>query len=66
MLDVGAGTGRDAAWLARLGHEVVAVEPSAAMRAEAERRHPAARIRWIDDRLPGLAPTSTGSASPST
>lgn len=53
-LDVGAGSGRDAAWLEQLGYEVVAVEPAAAMRAEGERRHTSARIRWLDDRLPGL------------
>ena len=28
VIDVGAGTGRNAAWLAGLGHDVVAVEPS--------------------------------------
>ncbi|ALJ36361.1 SAM-dependent methyltransferase [Azospirillum brasilense] len=33
VLDVGTGTGRDAAWLARLGHQVVAVKASAGMRA---------------------------------
>lgn len=54
ILDVGAGSGRDAAWLAALGHEVVAVEPSDAMRAEAIRRHPDPRIRWIADALPSL------------
>ena len=53
-LDVGAGSGRDAQWLADLGYEVVAVEPAAAMRAEGVRRHPSERIRWIDDRLPAL------------
>src|SRR3954451_17389913 len=53
-LDVGAGSGRDAAWLASLGYEVVAAEPAAAMRAEGQRRHPDQRIRWIDDRLPDL------------
>lgn len=53
-MDVGAGTGRDAAWLAGLGHEVLAVEPSAGMRAEGNARHPSERIRWIDDVLPGL------------
>ena len=46
-LDVGAGSGRDAAWLAERGFEVVAVEPSRAMREEAQRRHPHARIRWM-------------------
>src|SRR5262249_10551906 len=35
----------------------VAVEPAAGMRAEAQRRHPDPRIRWIDDRLPDLGAT---------
>jgi protein-L-isoaspartate O-methyltransferase len=56
VLDVGAGTGRDAAWLASRGSEVVAVEPSGAMRAEAQRLHPSPSIRWISDSLPGLRP----------
>jgi SAM-dependent methyltransferase len=34
-LDVGAGTGRDVAWLASRSLEVVAVEPSGAMCTEA-------------------------------
>ena len=54
VLDVGAGSGRDAAWLASLGHEVVAAEPSAAMRGEAARLHSDPRIRWLDDALPDL------------
>jgi len=54
-LDVGAGSGRDAAWLVLLGYQVVAVEPAAGMRREGRSRHPEQRIRWIDDRLPGLA-----------
>ncbi|MFD1958220.1 hypothetical protein ACFSHP_01985 [Novosphingobium panipatense] len=33
-LDIGAGSGRDAAWLVAKGYEVVAVEPSAGMRFE--------------------------------
>jgi len=53
-LDVGAGSGRDAAWLAAQGYEVVAVEPAAGMRAEGQRRHPDAKVRWLDDQLPGL------------
>jgi SAM-dependent methyltransferase len=57
ILDVGAGTGRDAAWLARLGHDVVAVEPSAAMRAEGERLHPESGLRWLADCLPSLSLT---------
>ncbi len=54
VLDVGAGSGRDAAWFAARGHEVVAVEPSAAMRDAARARHDSPRIRWIEDRLPAL------------
>jgi len=54
VLDVGAGTGRDAAWLAAKGFDVVAVEPSTAMRNKAELLHPSALIRWLDDALPGL------------
>ena len=54
VLDVGSGTGRDAAWLAGLGYEVVAVEPSKAMRNQAWKRHPNARVHWIDDRLPEI------------
>jgi protein-L-isoaspartate O-methyltransferase len=42
-LDVGAGSGRDAAWLSSLDYEVVAVEPSIGMRSEAQRRHSLAR-----------------------
>lgn len=54
VLDVGAGSGRDAAWFAGRGHQVVAVEPSAAMRAAAAARHRDASIRWLADRLPAL------------
>ena len=54
VLDVGAGSGRDAAWLSDRGYEVVAAEPSAPMRAYASHRHPARAVQWIDDRLPGL------------
>ena len=54
VLDVGAGSGRDAAWFAGQDHEVVAVEPADALRQAARERHPSARIQWIDDRLPGL------------
>ena len=57
ILDVGAGSGRDAAGFVTLGHDVVAVEPSAAMMREASARHPDPRIRWLDDRLPGLEAT---------
>ena len=55
VLDVGAGSGRDAAALAGdYHHRVVAVEPSDAMREGAIALHPHPNIRWIDDRLPTL------------
>lgn len=54
-LDVGAGSGRDAAWLAAQGHEVVAVEPSDEMRARAQELHPSPSIQWVGDALPGLS-----------
>lgn len=54
-LDVGAGSGRDAAWLSGLGYEVVAAEPATGMRREGAARHPGLGIRWIDDRLPDLS-----------
>jgi len=57
VLDVGAGSGRDAAGLAAIGHEVVAVEPSSSMLREGSMRHEDARIRWLDDRLPALDAT---------
>lgn len=57
VIDVGAGSGRDAAWFASRGFEVIAVEPSAGMRAEAARRHRSSPIQWRDDRLPALSGT---------
>jgi protein-L-isoaspartate O-methyltransferase len=56
-LDIGAGSGRDAAWLHRLGFTVVAVEPARGMREAGKARHPQANIRWLDDRLPALTAT---------
>ncbi|SRR6266550_1814954 len=55
FLDIGAGSGRDAAALTRLGHQVYAVEPSSGLRAAAQRIHPEPSIVWIDDALPDLA-----------
>lgn len=57
ILDIGAGSGRDAAWLASKGHQVVAVEPSSGMRKEAERLHPGSEFTLFSDRLPDLAMT---------
>uniref|UniRef100_UPI003F4D8487 class I SAM-dependent methyltransferase n=1 Tax=Azospirillum formosense TaxID=861533 RepID=UPI003F4D8487 len=55
ILDIGAGTGRDAAALSVLGHKVTAVEPTAELRGAGMRIHAATPIRWIDDGLPELA-----------
>ncbi|ROS00216.1 methyltransferase family protein [Sinobacterium caligoides] len=53
-LDVGAGSGRDAAWLASLGWQVQAIEPVAALR-EAEPLAAGLAIDWCDDTLPQLS-----------
>ncbi|MFJ6012875.1 class I SAM-dependent methyltransferase [Streptomyces sp. NPDC092952] len=54
ILDVGAGTGRDAAALAARGHGVVAVEPTKELRAHGERIHVHSGVEWVDDLLPDL------------
>jgi 2-polyprenyl-3-methyl-5-hydroxy-6-metoxy-1,4-benzoquinol methylase len=53
VIDIGAGTGRDAAAFADLGHAVTAVEPTPELRSEARRLH-CQPITWIDDSLPEL------------
>jgi len=55
VLDVGAGSGVHAHGLAAQGYRVVAVEPSAGMRAEAARLFAQGGVAWVDDRLPDLA-----------
>jgi SAM-dependent methyltransferase len=55
VLDVGAGTGRDAAWLADQGHHVVAVEPVDELREAGMALHRSERIAWVKDTLPALA-----------
>ena len=56
VLDLGAGTGQFAAAIAGwFGVEVVAVEPSGGMRAQAARAHPHPGVRWVagvGERLP--------------
>lgn len=54
VLDIGAGTGADAAWLARCGHRVVAVEPVERLRALGATLHPSDAIEWVADGLPDL------------
>lgn len=51
--DIGAGTGRDADWLAEKGWEVIAVEPESNFRERAQEvSHPG--VVWLDDKLPEL------------
>ncbi|WP_281292717.1 class I SAM-dependent methyltransferase [Kitasatospora viridis] len=54
VLDLGAGTGRDAAGLAARGYRVTAVEPVAELREPGRRLHAAAAIDWTDAALPEL------------
>jgi SAM-dependent methyltransferase len=54
VLDIGAGTGRDAAGFAGLGYIVTAVEPTAELRLRAQQLHPSPNIAWLDDSLPEL------------
>jgi SAM-dependent methyltransferase len=51
--DIGAGSGRDANWLAEKGWDVIAVEPSREMRNLAQSRS-RPNVTWLDDALPGL------------
>ena len=55
VVDIGAGTGRDAAGFAALGYRVTAVEPTAALRRHAMALHESPDIAWLDDSLPELA-----------
>ncbi|WP_349370840.1 methyltransferase domain-containing protein [Salinarimonas sp.] len=54
LLDVGAGTGRDAAFFAARGWTALAVEPAAAFRRAGAARHVDGPVAWEDDLLPGL------------
>lgn len=57
ILDVGSGSGRDAAWMAGLGHHVTAVEPNDLMRSSAIRTYANAYVEWQADALPALPVT---------
>ena len=53
-LDVGAGSGRDAAALAERGWEVIAVEPATELRRLGEQASDHLAVQWLDDRMPEL------------
>jgi 2-polyprenyl-3-methyl-5-hydroxy-6-metoxy-1,4-benzoquinol methylase len=57
VLDIGAGTGADAAWFAERGHRVVAVEPTDELRVPGMALHQSALIEWVNDSLPDLVMT---------
>lgn len=54
ILDIGAGSGRDAAWMAAKGHVVTAIEPSDRMRDLARQLHRDVPVQWAKDNLPQL------------
>ena len=61
ILDLGAGSGRDAAALAGMGHNVIAIDPMTEFLKAAEIIHSSSKIQWVNDSLPKLV-----SFSPST
>jgi len=58
-VDVGCGSGRDAAWLSDSGFAVVGIDPSPGLLAEATRRH--AGVRFQPGALPELDGLEEGS-----
>jgi 2-polyprenyl-3-methyl-5-hydroxy-6-metoxy-1,4-benzoquinol methylase len=54
ILDIGAGSGRDAAWLADQGYAIVAADPAKGLLKKAKALHPDPAIEWVEDRLPAL------------
>ena len=60
ILDIGSGTGRDAAWFASQGHRVVAVEPTDALRIPAMALHPSQEQAIAHVSAQARARTGTG------
>jgi SAM-dependent methyltransferase len=53
VLDIGAGSGRDALWLAQQGCQVIAVEPAADLLRLGQLKT-AEKVQWLHDSLPEL------------
>lgn len=53
VLDVGAGSGRDAKWMSGQGCEVIALEPSSELKAKGM-AYTGPDVTWISDSLPQL------------
>ena len=56
LLDLGCGSGRDAAFYLELGYDVTALDGSRAMLGEAARRHPELADRLVHHELPAPLP----------
>ncbi|MDY0009400.1 MAG: class I SAM-dependent methyltransferase [Bdellovibrionales bacterium] len=56
VLDIGAGSGADAAMLADRGYEVTAAEPAAVLRALGEEAFKNKKINWNSEVLPEMGP----------
>lgn len=54
ILDLGAGTGRDAFEFTLKGHSVLAIEPLDEFRIAGKDLHKSKNLKWIDDSLPTL------------
>lgn len=54
ILDIGAGSGRDAKWFAEHGGEVFAVEPASSLRQLGREHTEGLEVTWLDDSLPEL------------
>lgn len=55
VLDIGAGSGRDAKALAQKGWQVVAVEPADKLRALGQTTTAGLDVSWLEDSLPALS-----------
>ena len=54
IIDIGAGSGRDAVWFAKMGHRVTGVEPVRELSEQVRRISEGVRVEWITDQLPNL------------